>query len=260
MSTRRNSSPLSNEDFNDIKKSITQESQPSLQNIEQELEQLKEKAKNDRDKFLQQIQTLKKQLQHGIGSLEDSNEVRNRLAKKSQKLKRDRNKLLEQITTLKQKMLVLTKNNMLLQNKVRELRHQKDTDNETNIETNLHNERSSTVNLKNFERQYVSMTDITDRLELTEVTDNEDFDSISKSPRHTSKNKKTFSKAKTGEKKFLSMNAFKKKNSKKKNSSTKHQNINTTLNKKTKEKSKMQNLSNRFRRRTFNVKKSKKNY
>ncbi|KAJ6254242.1 fyve and coiled-coil domain containing 1 [Anaeramoeba flamelloides] len=256
MSTRRNSSPLSNEDFNDIKKSITEESQPSLQNIEQELEQLKEKAKNDRDKFLQQIQTLKKQLQHGIGSLEDSNEERNRLAKKSQKLKRDRNKLLEQITKLKQKMLVLTKNNMLLQNKVRELLHQKGTDNETNIETNLHNEHYSTVNIKNFERPFMSMTDITDRSELTEVTDNEDFDFSSKSPRHTPKNKKTFTKAKTGKKKFLSIR-FKKKKSKKKNTYAKDNN--TTLN--IKEKDKGKHWPNRLtRRKTISVLKSKDDY
>ncbi|KAJ6245770.1 hypothetical protein M0813_20190 [Anaeramoeba flamelloides] len=202
MSSSRKSSLLTNEDFSNIKNSLTEESQQSLQNIEQELDQLKEKAINDRHSFQNQIQTLKQQLQQRIGALEDSNEKRNKLVKKSQKLKMDRCKLLEQIQNVKKKMTVLSRNNLILQNKVRELLLQKDIDNETNIETNLDNEAYTTVNVKKYGRAFVSMSDLTNRSELPQI-DNSDL---------VYRTKPTIpQKSITEKKKFLKIRHFKKK-------------------------------------------------
>eukprot|EP01155_Anaeramoeba_flamelloides_P043844 Anaeramoba_flamelloidesc37603_g1_i1.p1 GENE.c37603_g1_i1~~c37603_g1_i1.p1 ORF type:complete len:286 (+),score=77.19 c37603_g1_i1:250-1107(+) len=210
MSLTKTSS-LTNEDYNETKNPISEETQSSFQSIEEELDYLKEKAMDDRQKFQKQIQTLKKQLQHGIGSLEDSNEKRNKLAKKSQKLKRDRFKLMEQIAKSKKKMILLSKNNQVLQKKVRELVPNSTLVNETNIETNLMNERFGTVNINKFERPFCSMSDLTDRSELTETTDNEEFDFSNKSQNYKTINRKNLKKTGTRKKKFLTMRHFKKK-------------------------------------------------
>ncbi|KAJ6236496.1 hypothetical protein M0813_27884 [Anaeramoeba flamelloides] len=234
MSLTKTSS-LTNEDYNETKNPISEETQSSFQSIEEELDYLKEKAMDDRQKFQKQIQTLKKQLQHGIGSLEDANEKRNKLAKKSQKLKRDRFKLMEQITKAKKKMILLSKNNQILHKKVRELLPNSTLVNETNIETNLTNERFDTININKFERPFCSMSDLTDRSELTETTDNEEFDFSNKSQNYKTLNRKTLKKTGTVKKKFLTMRSFKKKKitkikKKKKFKSTTHLNTRLKIN------------------------------
>eukprot|EP01155_Anaeramoeba_flamelloides_P011477 Anaeramoba_flamelloidesa328367_13.p1 GENE.a328367_13~~a328367_13.p1 ORF type:complete len:176 (+),score=24.59 a328367_13:380-907(+) len=99
-------------------------------------------------------------------------------------------------------MNVLSKNNLILQNKVRELLLQKDIDNETNIEKNLDNEAYTTVNVKKYGRAFVSMSDLTNRSELPQI-DNSDL---------VYRTKSTIpQKSITEKKKFLKIRHFKKK-------------------------------------------------
>ncbi|KAJ6247344.1 nucleoprotein tpr-related [Anaeramoeba flamelloides] len=144
------------------------------QDLKERIEQLKEKAKEDRRSFEERIQTLKKKLLQKISNLEDSNEKRSKLAKKSQKLKIEKNSLNSKLEYLKKKKQSLQQQNQVIQEKVQEIVFCDDVSLEFDSENNSEVMIVSRSTPK-FDRAFMSMTDLTERTDLTELTEDSDF-------------------------------------------------------------------------------------
>ncbi|KAJ6231194.1 hypothetical protein M0813_06140 [Anaeramoeba flamelloides] len=152
----------------------TNEKEILRQDLKERIEKLKEKAKEDRKSFEERIQTLKKKLLQKISNVEDSNEKRSKLAKKSQKLKIEKNCLNYKLEYLKKKKKLLQQQNQVIQEKIQEIMFCDDI----SIQMNSENFYKSIVGSKStpkFDRAFLSMTDLNERTDHTELTEDSDY-------------------------------------------------------------------------------------